>query len=76
MPRGDYWWQRMTRSSKQNTLTTAYKSRHPAKGGPTYVLNIKELATLWHFPVIEIKAPQVKKTEAKRAEPPRSLPVR
>ncbi|MBU1180050.1 hypothetical protein KJ885_03840 [Patescibacteria group bacterium] len=76
MPRGDYWWQRMARPRKQTTLTNAYANRDPVPGGPVYVLNIEELATLWHFPVIEVKAPKVRRTEAKRAEPPRGLPIR
>ena len=33
------------------------------------------MATLWHFPAISIKAPLIKKAEAKRAEPPVGLPI-
>jgi len=39
------------------------------------ILNTEELASLWHFPILTVKAPLVKKTEAKKAEPPMSLPI-
>lgn len=76
LPRGDYWWDRKERPNKQRYLAKAYASRDWEYGGPRYVLNIEELASIWHFPIMTVKAPQVKKTEAKRAEPPRGLPVR
>lgn len=63
-------------AQRQNKLMRAYRVRSDSRGaGPGFVLNIEELASLWHFPVILVKAPLVRKTEAKRAEPPFSLPV-
>lgn len=56
-------------------LLWGYKYRSIWRGRRVYVLNIEELASLWHFPVVTVKAPQVKKTEAKRGEPPVALPV-
>src|SRR6185436_14479706 len=56
-------------------LLLGYKYRSNWSGNSKYVLNIEELASLWHFPVITVKAPQVKKTDAKRGEPPVALPV-
>ncbi|MFH1193621.1 MAG: hypothetical protein V1661_01355 [bacterium] len=76
MPKKNYWYHRMVRPEKQRKLMKAFIGRDGQYGGPKYVLNIEELATLWHFPVIAVKAPLVKKTEAKRAEPPRGLPMR
>ena len=38
------------------------------------LLNTEELATLWHFPSIDVKAPLITKTEVRRAEAPISLP--
>ncbi len=52
-----------------------YKYRSIWRGRKVFVLNIEELASLWHFPVLTVKAPQVKKQEAKRGEPPVALPV-
>ncbi|MBI2426432.1 MAG: hypothetical protein HYV34_01165 [Candidatus Kerfeldbacteria bacterium] len=46
-----------------------------AEGGHGIVLNIEELASLYHFPLIDVKAPLVKKVEAKKGEPPATLPT-
>lgn len=45
---------------------------HPAA---PYILNIEELATIWHFPLPNVRTPLVQKAGAKRAEPPPGLPV-
>ncbi|MBI2631235.1 hypothetical protein HYW73_03430, partial [Candidatus Nomurabacteria bacterium] len=47
----------------------AYK--HP----PTFVLNVEELATLWHFPGQILKVPTLERIESKEASPPTNLPV-
>lgn len=59
----------------QRKLLLGYKYRSNWRGRQLYVLNIEELASLWHFPVLTVKAPQVKKIDAKRGEPPVQLPV-
>jgi hypothetical protein len=41
----------------------------------SYVLNTEELATIYHFPTIEVKAPIAPRVEAKRGKPPAELPV-
>lgn len=56
-------------------LLWGYKYRSIWRGRRVFVLNIEELASLWHFPVVTVKAPQVKKTDAKRGEPPVALPI-
>ena len=43
--------------------------------GKGFILNIEELASVWHFPVPQVKAPLVQKTEARKGEPPTSLPL-
>lgn len=65
-------------AKKQNSVLRAYKERigDARVGDPPFILNIEELATLYHFPVMQVKAPLVKKIEAKRAEPPVSLPLK
>jgi len=40
------------------------------------ILNIEELATLYHFPVVSVIPPLIKKTGSKKAEPPFGLPVK
>jgi len=59
---------------RRNVLLQAYRDRDPTVPMSPYVMNTEELATLWHFPSIDIKAPLVKKTEAKKSEPPMALP--
>ncbi|MEK7128499.1 MAG: hypothetical protein AAB933_02980 [Patescibacteria group bacterium] len=41
----------------------------------TYVLNVEELATLWHFPGQILKVPTLERIESKEASPPTNLPV-
>lgn len=41
----------------------------------TYVLNVEELATLWHFPGQILKVPTLERIESKEASPPPNLPV-
>lgn len=53
----------------------AYKKRKIKTGKKSYVLNIEELATLWHFPLPLVKTPLLQKTASKRAEPPINLPI-
>lgn len=59
---------------RKNRLLRCYRFRDPTAPMSPYVFNTEELASLWHFPAIEVKAPLVKKTEAKKAEPPMMLP--
>lgn len=62
---------------RNNILMRLYRLRGRAYT-PGYfgnIMNSEELATLYHFPLSSVKAPLVKKTEAKRAEPPMSLPI-
>ncbi|MDD4607003.1 MAG: hypothetical protein PHS07_01510 [Patescibacteria group bacterium] len=61
---------------KKKNILKYYKKRKAwmdtEKG---YVLNIEELATLFHFPMKGVKAPLLKTTEMRRAEAPFSLPT-
>ena len=53
----------------------AFKKRKIKTGKKPYILNIQELATLWHFPLPLVKTPLLQKTTSKRAEPPINLPI-
>lgn len=75
IPRDDYFWQRWTIMQKKSILAAAFKGRSFSKGATQFYLNVEELASLWHFPPITIKAPLIKKAEAKRGEPPVGLPI-
>ena len=41
----------------------------------TDVLNVEELATLWHFPGQILKVPTLERIESKEAAPPTNLPI-
>ena len=44
-------------------------------GKKDYILNTEELATIYHYPILVVEAPTMRRVEAKKAEPPVSLPV-
>lgn len=71
----DFFFVKARVANLQKRILWGYKYRSNWRGRRVFVLNIEELASLWHFPVLTVKAPQVKKTEAKRGEPPVALPV-
>ncbi len=62
-------------SHHTTSFIQGYKKRKLKVGGNPYILNIEELATVWHFPLPFVKTPLVSKAGAKRAEPPLGLPV-
>lgn len=86
----DYWMVKRRVKALQDRILFHYKRRsfyrkflpsrlskwysHTREPKP-YILNVEELASIFHFPVMTVKAPQVQKTEARRAEPPTRLPV-
>jgi len=70
-----YFFAEKNKNKKRNMMLKAYAGRSVGKYLPAYVLNIEELATIWHFPMSYVKTPMVQKTESKRAEPPSSLPI-
>ena len=71
-----YYFTELRKTWKRNRIIRAYKGRSNWRGMLPYVLNVEELATIWHFPVAEaVKAPLIRKAESKRAEPPHELPM-
>lgn len=58
-----------------NKFIKSYTKRKMKTGASPYILNIEELATVWHFPLPFVKTPLVQKSGAKRGEPPINLPV-
>ena len=61
--------------AKTKIFVGAFKKRKLTQGGNPYILNIEELATIWHFPLPFVKTPLVQKAAVKRSEPPINLPT-
>jgi len=74
--KADYAFAKTRKRAKQNKLMQAYVNRSNWRGwGTGVVYNIEELASMYHFPVIAVRAPLVKKIGAKKGEPPVGLPI-
>lgn len=61
---------------KKNSIMHGYRHRSEMVGRKPWIMNVEELATLWHFPLQAItKAPLIQQAAGKRIEPPMSLPT-
>jgi len=65
---------------KKRRIFNAYKQRKFGKYNRIReekfsILNIEELATVYHVPAIMVEAPRLRRLEAKKGEPPAGLPV-
>ncbi|MEK9180777.1 MAG: hypothetical protein AAB871_00910 [Patescibacteria group bacterium] len=60
---------------RKRRLVMFFKSRSFSKGRKGFILNIEELATIFHFPLITVKTPQISKTEIRKSDAPINLPV-
>lgn len=60
---------------RKRLLMKAYKKRKMNVGANSFILNIEELATIWHFPMLDVKTPLLQKASLKTSEPPTGLPV-
>lgn len=58
---------------RRRILYDIYKKRwFPPKFS---ILNTEELATIFHFPILTVKAPLLRRLETRKGEPPAGLPV-
>ncbi len=58
---------------RKRKIWARYKTRN--MDGPKMVLSTKELATLFHFPDMGVKAPAVPRTASKLGSAPSNLPI-
>lgn len=74
--KADYFLADYRANIKKNNLISAFKGRSSYRGGPTYLMSVEELATLWHFPIdAVIKAPLLQRAAARKIEAPMTLPA-
>ncbi len=69
------YFQKYRNPRRERRLMRNYKSREMDQVASPFVLNIEEIATVFHFPYITVKAPTISRSEAKTKEPPVDLPV-
>ena len=63
-------------NKRKSNIMRAYKGRSFGVGSNPYVMNIEELATIWHFPIdMVVKAPLLQRAASKRIEGPMLLPT-
>lgn len=68
-----YFMTELRKNFRKKNIFRNYRERAFWEKG--YVLNIEELATVFHFPTMVTKAPMAPHVQAKKGEPPASLPV-
>ncbi len=70
-----YFFRKSRLSYRQNSVMAGYKNRSTTRGRIPGILNIEELATLWHFPIeAVVRATLIQKAPGRKSEPPTSLP--
>jgi hypothetical protein len=72
--KADYAFKEMRVKMMKNKFYKSFSLRRIKAGVSPYILNIEELATIWHFPLPFVKTPLVQKAGVKRGEPPMNLP--
>ncbi len=59
---------------RQRKMTAALKGRSTQIGMPPMIWSTEEIATVFHFPGMEVKAPMLKRTETVKSSAPINLP--
>lgn len=70
----DYFFEDYRVNLRKSKIMQAYKSRSGRRGRNKGIMNIEELATIWHFPSESVvKAPLIQKAPGRKAGPPIQL---
>jgi len=71
-----YFFKDMRLNTRKRKIVSNYRARSMFNGRNPKIMNVEELATLWHFPIeAVVKAPLIQKAPGRKAEPPMSLPL-
>jgi len=63
-------------NTRKGKIVRNYINRGFTSGGTPGIMNVEELATMWHFPLESVvKAPMIQKAPGRKSEPPMSLPM-
>ncbi len=61
---------------RKKRLLRNYRARSLKMGRRKYILNIEELASIWHFPISEVvQVPTVQTVDAKKGQAPIDIPI-
>ena len=75
MTKAEYFRKNKRIARKKNNIINNYVNRDAGAGRSPGIMNIEELATLWHFPVeASVQSPLLQKAPGRKAEAPSSLP--
>ncbi len=62
-------------NDRKTKAMRAYKDRDDSVGKAPKIMNVEELATIWHFPLSSaVRAPLIQSAPGRKAEPPMGLP--
>lgn len=65
-------------AKRKAALIKNLKGRSPGGGAKPYVLNVEELATMYHLPLVSeetVSSPNVEMVASKKSQPPANLPI-
>ncbi len=79
----DYFFKKTRMQYRQRRILARYRQRNMSaekklliyKEPPTFVFNTEELATIFHFPMIDVKTPMLRRVESKKGVAPGNLPI-
>lgn len=71
-----YFFKESRLNSRKYNIVFNYKNRDGKAGRKMGVLDVEELASIWHFPIESVvKAPFIEKAPGRKAEPPIGIPI-
>lgn len=74
--RASYFFTESRINGKKRRIMYNYRNRDPDAGKVPGLLNVEELASIWHFPLeAVVKAPLIQKAPGRKSEPPMALPI-
>ncbi len=73
MTKGKFPFKARKAEAKKRKIFKAYRYR--MMGRKNSIMNVEELATIFHFPAIAVKSPMLRRLSSRKGEPPAGLPM-